>query len=57
MNSLRKGEQENLRLGINEPTLVPSIQEWLVMKVLPLQNRKGCQVEINDWPSLNHSYA
>lgn len=55
MNGLRKEEQENLRLVINEPDSSPSIQEWLMMKVLPLQNRKACQFGINDWPSLNHS--
>jgi hypothetical protein len=34
MNSLRKAEQENLRLVINEPALEPSIEEWLVTEVL-----------------------
>ena len=50
MNSLSKVEWENLRLRINEPALVGSIQEWLVMKALHLQNRKACQFGIKDRP-------
>jgi len=53
MKSLRKEEQENLRLVINEPASAPSIQERLVMKALHLQNRRACQFGINDWPSQN----
>jgi len=55
MNSLREKRQENLRLGITEPTWVPAMHSPLQTKRLSAKEREQSPFGSRNQPSQNDS--